>query len=108
MTRSITHRIGLGDEIIATLKSNGHELALVARRDFGNITDVMRAMLDIALPFKGFAVASIRNKSQGWSTNLILASPSRGTSAPSLRHTKPTSAPHKPAPRQGAQYLIPW
>lgn len=72
----------IGDNIIAQIACNGHMLASVCHNNFSSIDDVVACLLSQAGRFMGLARVTIRNKTQGRSTELALAN--RRQARPSL------------------------
>jgi hypothetical protein len=62
------------DQIFATLEVGGKIMASVSKSNFTTINDVVRFICSIAGRFMGLARLSIRNKTQGWTMNMALAS----------------------------------
>lgn len=90
--------ISTSDQIMAQLEINGRVLVRLSRNNFSSIDEVVGLAYALAGRFMGLARLTIRNKSQGWSQVMSLAT--RRGSAPTR---------HAPAPLlQGQQYLIPF
>lgn len=66
-----------GDQIFASLECNGTTIVNIMQSNFGCIEDVMRHVMTRAGMFGGLGRMRVRNASQGWSTNIMVASPSR-------------------------------
>ncbi len=65
-------KINKGDQVFATMEANGRIIARLCAIDFGCIGDVINAVYTLAGMFAGIARVSIRNKSRGWSTVMML------------------------------------
>lgn len=65
--------IKTGDQIFATLILGGKIIASVCKSNFASIDEVVRFITGTAGRFMGLAQLSIRNKTQGWSTSMSLA-----------------------------------
>lgn len=68
------NKLTVDDQVFVTLEVDGNILASVYRKDFGSIDDVVRFMRSIVGSFAGLAKLTIRNKTQGWSRVMMLAS----------------------------------
>ncbi|MBQ2075067.1 MAG: hypothetical protein II691_01650 [Muribaculaceae bacterium] len=62
------------DQVFATLEVGGKVLASVCKSNFSTVDDIVRFVCSMAGRFMGLARLSIRNKTQGWSMNMALAS----------------------------------
>lgn len=62
------------DQIFATLEVGGKIMASICKSNFSTINDVVRFICSIAGRFMGLARLNIRNKTQGWTMNMALAS----------------------------------
>ena len=100
MNTNISNIVKLGDRICATLESGGRRLASVNGMNFANLDAVKRALLELAGNYAGMAVITVRNCTQGWRDVTTLARVRRSAHLP--------LSSSAPAPRLGAQYLIPW
>ena len=72
--------LNAGDNIIAQIVCNGNILASVCRNNFSSLDDVVRLLIQQAGRFAGLARVVVRNKTQGWSTDVAVA-PRRRTAA---------------------------
>ncbi|MBP5688334.1 MAG: hypothetical protein IK100_08110 [Muribaculaceae bacterium] len=84
-----TTSLSQNDQIFATLIVRGKVLASVCRNNFANINDVVRFICASAGRFMGLGQLNIRNKTQGWSMNLALAS-KQSVPQPAHHTTLPT------------------
>ena len=66
--------LSIGDQIFATLEVGGKTVASVYKTNFATINDIVRFVGAVAGRFMGLARLHIRNKTQGWTMNLSLAS----------------------------------
>lgn len=66
--------LSTSDQIFATLEVGGEVMASVCKNNFASINDVVRFVCSIAGRFMGLARLNIRNKTQGWTVNMALAS----------------------------------
>lgn len=73
------------DQIFATLEVGGRTMASVCKNNFSTVDDIVRVICAMAGRFMGLARLNIRNKTQGWSMNMALAS-SQPTNNPSLQY----------------------
>lgn len=96
---ALVNNLSTTDQVLAILERDGQVLASVSKRDFKSVNEVVRFLISLAGRFAGLAKLTIRNKTQGWSTHMTLASPFRRPPMPSIAAL---------APREGRQYLIPW
>ncbi len=82
--------LSTSDMIYATLEVGGRTLASVSKSNFTTTDDIVRFICAIAGRFMGLARLNIRNKTQGWSMNMALASthPAQHTS---LQHAMPNN-----------------
>lgn len=84
--------LSLTDQIFATLEVGGKTVASVSKSNFATINDIVRFICAIAGRFMGLARLKIRNKTQGWTVNMSLASrqhvpqPSLHTASPNQYH----------------------
>lgn len=85
--------LSVNDQIFATLEVGGKIMATVNKSNFSNINDIVRFIYSIAGRFMGLARLSIRNKTQGWTMNMALAS----------RQNQPLAANHVALPGQYRQ-----
>ncbi len=69
--------LSINDLIFATLEVGGKTVASVSKTNFGSIDDIVRFIGSMAGRFMGLARLNIRNKTQGWTMNLALASRQR-------------------------------
>ncbi len=69
--------LSINDLIFATLEVGGKTMASVSKTNFSSIDDIVRFIYAIAGRFMGLARLNIRNKTQGWTMNLALASHQR-------------------------------
>ncbi len=76
----------IGDQIFATLMLGGKTLVSVCKSNFATIDEVVKFITSAAGRFMGLAQLSIRNKTQGWTTNIALT-----TTAAPMRHSAPQS-----------------
>ena len=97
-----------GDEIIATIEYNGHQLASLSRKNFACVDEVVRTLVTLAGNFMGLAKLNIRNKTQGWNMLIGVASRQRHRQPLLVSETLPSSAPGAAASWQGRQLPIPW
>ena len=88
------------DQIVAQLESNGRVLASVTACNIASIDEIILMVKTLAGKFMGLARLTVRNKTQGWSQIISLAS--RHCAAPA--YSRPTPQPTM----QGRQYLIPF
>ena len=66
--------LSTSDQIFATLQVGGKTMASVCKTNFASIDDIIRFIYSIAGKFMGLARLNIRNKTQGWTINMALAS----------------------------------
>ena len=66
--------LSTSDQIFATLEVGGKVMASVSKSNFSSIEDIVRFIYSVAGRFMGLARLSIRNKTQGWTMNMALAS----------------------------------
>lgn len=66
--------LSTSDQIFATLEVGGKVMASVSKSNFSSVDDIVRFIYSMAGRFMGLARLSIRNKTQGWTMNLALAS----------------------------------
>lgn len=66
--------LSTSDQIFATLEVGGKVMASVSKNNFSSIEDIVRFIYSVAGRFMGLARLSIRNKTQGWTMNMALAS----------------------------------
>ena len=66
--------LSTSDQIFATLEVGGKVMATVCKNNFASIDEVVRFIYAMAGKFMGLARLNIRNKTQGWTMNLALAS----------------------------------
>lgn len=66
--------LSTSDQIFATLEVGGKVMASVCKNNFASINDVVRFVCSLAGRFMGLARLNIRNKTQGWTVNMALAS----------------------------------
>ncbi len=66
--------LSTSDQIFATLEVGGKVMASVSKSNFSSVEDIVRFIYSMAGRFMGLARLSIRNKTQGWTMNLALAS----------------------------------
>ena len=66
--------LSTGDQVFATLDVSGKILASVCKNNFASIDDIVRFIYSVAGRFMGLARLNIRNKTQGWTMNMALAS----------------------------------
>ena len=66
--------LSINDQVFATLIVGGKVIASVCRNNFANINDIVKFIGSNAGRFMGLAQLNIRNKTQGWSMNMALAS----------------------------------
>lgn len=92
-------QVSASDQIVAQLECNGRLLARVSNCNFHSIDEVIGMIQAIAGKFLGLGSLTIRNRTQGWSRVITLAT--RRCAAPA--YSRPT-APMM----QGRQYLIPF
>ena len=85
--------LSINDQIFATLEVGGKTVASVSKSNFATINDIVRFICNMAGRFMGLARLNIRNKTQGWTINLALAS----------RQSAPQPALHNPLPSQYSQ-----
>lgn len=76
----------LSDNILGQIACNGRVLASVNGNNFLSIDDVVSHLLAQAGRFMGLAQVVVRNKTQGWSTVIALATQRR---RPIPRHATP-------------------
>lgn len=69
--------LSLNDQIFATLEVGGKTVASVSKSNFATVNDIVRFICAMAGRFMGLARLNIRNKTQGWTINLALASKQR-------------------------------
>lgn len=69
-----TASLSVSDLIFATLIVGGKVIASVCRNNFASINDIVKFIATSAGRFMGLAQLNIRNKTQGWSMNMALAS----------------------------------
>jgi len=100
MKKQMTNIVNCGDNICATIECNGRRLASINGSNFASLEAVKRALLDLAGRYAGMAILTVRNCTQGWRDVTAIATMRRPVAVP-----RPAVAP---APRIGAQYLIPW
>lgn len=81
--------LSINDQIFATLEVGGKTMASVSKTNFSSIDDIVRFICAMAGRFMGLARLNIRNKTQGWTMNLALASRWR-TPQPSLHTAQPS------------------
>ena len=98
MYRNMSNNVSSSDKIIASLESNGQVLASVCKRDFSSIDEIVGFISALAGKFMGLARLTIRNQTQGWSTQMSLASSQRPS---------PHYIPRRPM-LDGRQYVIPF
>ena len=65
--------LSTSDQIFATLEVGGKIMASVNKNNFSTINDVVRFICSIAGKFMGLARLNIRNMTQGWTMNMVLA-----------------------------------
>lgn len=87
--------ISTGDQILATLTCNGKVLARISQSNFSSLSQIVRFITRLAGRFMGMARLTVRNKTQGWSRDIALASQMR----------MPTLATATPA-HDGLQYRL--
>ena len=80
--------LSINDLIFATLEVGGKTMASVSKTNFSSIDDIVRFICAMAGRFMGLARLNIRNKTQGRSMNMALASRQRVTQ-PSLHAALP-------------------
>lgn len=85
--------LSITDEILASLEVGGKTVASISKSNFSSINDIVRFIYAMAGRFMGLARLNIRNKTQGWSMNLALAS----------RQSAPQHTLHTPLPCQYRQ-----
>lgn len=85
--------LSTSDQIIATLQVGGKTMASVCKTNFASIDDIVHFICAMTGRFMGLARLNIRNKTQGWSVNLALAS----------RHRAPQPAFSTALPQQYQQ-----
>ncbi len=83
-----TKTLSINDQIFATLIVGGKVVLNLCRSNFASINDVVRFICSNAGRFMGLAQLNIRNKTQGWSVNMAIASQPT-TSRPALRTAQP-------------------
>ena len=71
---NISASLSTSDQVFATLEVGGRILASVCKSNFASIDDIVRFIYSVAGRFMGLARLSIRNKTQGWTMNMALAS----------------------------------
>ena len=81
--------LSVNDQIFATLEVGGKTMASVSKTNFASIDDIVRFICAMAGRFMGLARLNIRNKTQGWTVNLALASRQR-TPQPALHTALPS------------------
>ena len=69
--------LSTSDQIFATLEVGGKTMASICKSNFATIDDIVRLIYSLAGKFMGLAMLKIRNKTQGWSVNMALASQQR-------------------------------
>jgi len=62
-----------GDQIVASLESNGQVLARVNQCNLNSMDEVVGLMYALAGRFMGLARLTVRNVTQGWTTQRSLA-----------------------------------
>ena len=67
----------LSDNILGQIACNGQVLASVSGTNFLSVDDVVSLLLAQAGRFMGLAQVVVRNKTQGWSTVIALATQRR-------------------------------
>ena len=83
-----TTTLSTSDQIFATLEVGGHTMASVCKSNFSSIDDIVKFISSMAGRFMGLARLNIRNKTQGWSMNMALA-----TRMPQPRPAYPSAMP---------------
>ena len=76
-TNYTTHKMNNGDKIFASLVCNGTTIVNIMKDNFACLDEVMRYVMTQAGVFGGLARIKVRNASQGWSTDVMVASPRR-------------------------------
>lgn len=66
--------VSSSDQIFATLVVGGKVMANVCKCNFSSVDEIVRLVSSLAGRFMGLARLSIRNKTQGWTMNMALAS----------------------------------
>lgn len=99
MKKDLFKIVEAGDRICATIECNGRRLASINGNGYDSLEAVKKALIDLAGRFAGMAVLTVRNCTQGWRDVSALATMRR----PAMARLSAVSAP-----RNGAQYLIPW
>jgi len=74
MNNNTATSLSTSDQIFATLQVGGKTMASVCKTNYASIDDIIKFIYSIAGKFMGLARLSIRNKTQGWSMNMALAS----------------------------------
>lgn len=95
-----TNKLSKADQVIATMEANGRILATVCKSNFNSVQEVAKMLIALGGKFFGLAKLTIRNKTQGWTMTMALASQRRPTLG-----TSPSSQ-YSAAPHRGFQYSL--
>ena len=68
-----TKQVSASDHVFATLKQNGKVLANLSSSNFASLSDVIEAVKKLVGKLSGMCELNIRNKTQGWSIDMMLA-----------------------------------
>ncbi len=81
-----TYTMTSTDMIYGSINAGGNTLAGIASTGYNSIEQVSRQLRETAGRFAGIGTISIRNKSQGWSVELPIATATCRPRAYSVRH----------------------
>lgn len=76
-TFNTQHKMQNGDQIFASLVCNGTTIVNIKESNFACLDEVMRYVITKAGVFAGLGRVKVRNASQGWSTDMMVASSHR-------------------------------
>ena len=93
----VTASLSVTDQIFATLEVGGKIVASVSKSNFATINEIIRFVSAMAGRFMGLARLNIRNKSQGWSMHLSLASKQHAPQVTPHSQSHIAVAPVRPA-----------
>ncbi|MDY2827747.1 MAG: hypothetical protein SOU27_00560 [Sodaliphilus sp.] len=68
-----TKQVSASDHVFATLKQNGKVLANLSSSNFVSLSDVIETVKKLVGKLSGMCELNIRNKTQGWSIDMLLA-----------------------------------